>query len=159
MPTAPNDRPPLRLRLTLSAGFAMLVPVSDWAAESATRFAPPIQSVAAGGTLSMLRVSAALVLVLGLVLGASWLLRRVRLFGGGPAPALGVVAQISLGARERAVVLRVGERQILLGVGPGNVRLLTELPAGATDLGEPPAAAPRAATPNFRQLLRRSMGL
>jgi len=161
MPTAPIELPARRPRLLPATGaaLAMLLPVRDWAAETATRFAQPVQSVAAGGTLSMLRVSGALVLVLVLVFVASWLLRRVRVFGIGAAPRLGIVAQVSLGARERAVVLRIGERQLLLGVAPGNVRLLTELPAAATETGEALAAGPVPTTPSFSQLLRRSMGL
>jgi len=161
MPTIPNVSLARRLRplLTLSTGCALLLPARNWAAESATRFAQPVQAVAAGGTLSMLRVCAALLLVLGLVFGASWLLRRVRVFGGGPAPTLGVVAQISLGARERAVVLRVGERQVLLGVAAGNVRLLTELSSNVAVTGEPPTTGTGPVAPSFSQLLRRSMGL
>jgi flagellar protein FliO/FliZ len=35
-----------------------------------------------------------------------------------------IVSSVGVGQRERAVLLQVGEQQVLLGVGPGNVRAL-----------------------------------
>ena len=47
-----------------------------------------------------------------------------RSSSGAPNSGLAVLAQVSLGTRERAVLLRVGDRQLLVGVAPGNVRTL-----------------------------------
>jgi flagellar protein FliO/FliZ len=61
-----------------------------------------------------------------LLLGARWFMR----YGGAQGVATGalrVVASLHLGQRERAVVVQVGERQLLLGVAPGRVALLHEL--------------------------------
>ncbi len=65
-----------------------------------------------------------LVLVLALIVGLAWLLRRI---GGLPHAGKGavtVLGGISLGARERAVLLQVGETRLLVGVAPGRVQTL-----------------------------------
>jgi len=63
-----------------------------------------------------------------LLLGARWFVR----YGGAQGIAGGslrVVASLAVGQRERAVVVQVGDRQLLLGVAPGRVELLHELGA------------------------------
>lgn len=65
------------------------------------------------------------IFLLALVLGAAWLVKRSggmpALRGGSP---LKVVAALSLGARERVVLIEVGGQQWLLGVGGGSVNML-----------------------------------
>jgi flagellar protein FliO/FliZ len=78
-----------------------------------------------------------------LLLGARWFMR----FGGTHGVAAGslrVVASLAVGQRERAVVVQVGDRQLLLGVAPGRVALLHELgnPLPVERRNETPAAAP-----------------
>ena len=51
------------------------------------------------------------------------LLRRLGRLPQG-AGAMRVIAGLSLGARERAVLIQVGDKQILLGVAPGRVQAL-----------------------------------
>jgi len=65
-----------------------------------------------------------LILVLALIIGLAWVLRR---FGGLPKVGKGVVTivgGVSLGTRERAVLLQVGETRLLVGVSPGRVQTL-----------------------------------
>ena len=60
-----------------------------------------------------------------LLLGARWFVR----YGGTQGIAGGslrIVASLAVGQRERAVVVQVGDRQLLLGVAPGRVDLLHE---------------------------------
>ena len=94
----------------------------------------------------------ALLLVLGLIIGLAWLLKRMPGSGFRPADGLRVVASLHLGTKERAVVVEVGGRQLLLGVSPGGVTLLHELPEPL-----PTPEAPRLPNlkelPNFAQLL------
>jgi flagellar protein FliO/FliZ len=124
-------------------------------AEPAAQSAPST----AGGTL---RVTVAMMVVLGAVLGAAWLVRRLRGVSGVSASGLQVLAQVSLGTRERAVLIRVGERQVLVGVAPGSVRTLHVLepqasaaPLDALASASAPDAPPR---PSFKSLLLRSLG-
>ena len=71
-----------------------------------------------------------------------------RVTGG--AQPMQVAAQIALGPRERVVMLRVGDRELLLGVTPQQITLLREDAAAPV----PPAAARGAQPPAFASLLR-----
>ena len=127
--------------------------------------APAAPFAAPSEGMPLVRVVLALALVLGAVFAAAKLSRRMGVSGSAPTARLEVVAQASLGPRERAVLLRVGGREVLLGVATGNVRLLLDLDStldadpAATATGTTPAAAPDGpARPNFRDLLMRSLG-
>lgn len=89
-------------------------------------------------TGGLLRVCASLAVVIGLILGAGWLLRRLQ--GGVRSGAqLRCVESVAVGMKERVVLLQAGEYQFLLGVAPGNVRTL--------HVFDSPLAAPAAAAP------------
>ena len=94
----------------------------------------------------------ALLLVLGLIVGLGWLLKRLPGSGFRQAEGLRVVASINLGAKERAAVVQVGGEQLLLGIGAGGVRTLHVLPQPL-----PEAPAPQLPSlktlPDFKQLL------
>lgn len=92
----------------------------------------------------------ALLLVLALIWGLSWLIRRLNpaLLGGGSG--LKPVAALSLGSKERVVVIQCGSQQLLLSVTPGQVRCLHVLPEPLPEL--PVAAA------SFAQVLARLKG-
>jgi len=149
------SRPRLR-----SLAPALLLGTSHWACAAATTpfAAPALQSIPgpAGGTL---RVTVAMVLVLAALMVAAWMARRFRGVGGASTSSLEVLAQVSLGARERAVLLRVGDRQVLIGVAPGNVRTLHVMD-GTASVAPSAAAdtADSAARPTFKSLLLKSLG-
>lgn len=94
---------------------------------------------------SLLGAFFALLLVLALIAGLAWLLRRLPGSGFRPAGGLRVVASVALGAKERAVVVEVGGEQLLLGVAPGSVTALHRLPAAL-----PEAPAPQ--LPSFKRM-------
>ncbi len=84
------------------------------------------------GAGAVLQTIVGLVVVIGLVFGCAWLARR---FGFQPARrggALKVVASVAVGGKESATVVEIGDTWLVLGVAPGNVRLLHTMPAGAT---------------------------
>ena len=118
-------------------------------------FAAPQTAPAAhaGGLGGLGEVTLALLLVLGAVFALAWVLKRVRTFGSRVGGALDVLAQLPLGQKERAVLIRVGTAQILLGVAPGRVNTLYVLPE-PLDLKVPPAGSAGAANSPFRALLR-----
>ncbi|NYZ61810.1 flagellar biosynthetic protein FliO [Luteimonas deserti] len=94
----------------------------------------------------------ALLLVLGLIVGLAWLLKRLPGGGFRQADGLRVVASIPLGAKERAAVVQVGGQQLLLGIGAGGVRTLHVLPEPLAEA--PPMQMPSLKTlPDFKQLL------
>ncbi len=112
-------------------------------------FAKPADGPGIGGAVF------ALILVVSLILGLGWLARRMP--GVGRASnnsALRIVGSLSLGPRDRVVVVEVGATQLLLGVGQNGMTTLHTL-------SEPlPMAQPsqgNAASP-FAQLLAQHFG-
>ena len=122
-------------------------------------FAAPQTAPAAhpAGIAGLAEVTLALLVVLGAVFILAWVLRRVRAFGSRVGDAVDVLADVPLGPKERAVLLKVGHTQILLGVAPGRVNALHVL---AEPLELPRASAGGNATirPSFSELLKRSLG-
>jgi flagellar protein FliO/FliZ len=128
-------------------------------ADPATAAQLPVSGVSSVGY-----VTVALAIVLGMVYGAAWLLRRLKTFNRGGQQNLDVLEAVSLGPKERAVLVRVKDRQILLGVSPGRVTMLVDLGQQAIESPQGPQAGPSAANnstepPTFKSLLKRSMGL
>jgi len=80
----------------------------------------------APGTASLLRLGVGLAIVLTLLFGLLLLLRRMGYGQQGSASAIEIVASRNLGPRERVVLLRHGERHLLLGVAPGRVATLDQ---------------------------------
>lgn len=65
-----------------------------------------------------------LVVVLALIFALAWAVRRFGRVQSLPADALRVLGGLSIGARERVVLVKVGNTQLLLGVAPGRVQTL-----------------------------------
>ena len=87
-------------------------------------------SVATGGLPAGDLTSAAIRMVLGLavvlaLLGATaWVSRRFRVGTGMRGGLIEVISGLSLGARERVVLIRVGGDQVLVGVSAAGMRTL-----------------------------------
>lgn len=96
----------------------------------------------APATPSMFGAVLALLLVLLLIVGLGWLLKRLPGSGFRPPEGMKLVASLGLGTRERVVVVEVNGQQLLLGVSAGGISTLHVLP-------EPLPATP---TPNLKQL-------
>ncbi|MEW6164212.1 MAG: flagellar biosynthetic protein FliO [Pseudomonadota bacterium] len=77
---------------------------------------------------SALQMVLGLIVVLALLLGALWLLKRISQPQGAAAGLLRVVAGIAVGSRERVVILELGNSWLVLGVAPGHVSTLAEIP-------------------------------
>ena len=131
-----------------------------WTGVSSANAAPStVSSTAPSGVASLGQVTLALALVLAVIFVAAWLLRRVRGFGRPANGALDILADLPVGQKERAVLVRVGTTQVLLGVAPGRVTTLHVLtepvsvtpPPGPGNPGNPER-------PNFKALLMKSLG-
>ena len=81
---------------------------------------------ASPGTASLLRLGLGLAVVLALLFGLMVLLRRMGYGQGTGSGAIEILASRSLGPRERVVLIRSGERHLLLGVAPGRVAPLDQ---------------------------------
>lgn len=108
------------------------------------------------GLGAMLEIALALALVLLLILAIAWISRRLR--GGSHAEGhIRVIAEISLGQKERAILLQVAGQRLLVGVAAGAVSLLHSADSPLDETG--PSAGPTAPpTLDFASLLRRSLG-
>lgn len=140
--------------------IGQLLVARAFAAESRPFAAPETTELPASGAGSFVQVTIALAIVLAAVFAAAWLMQRLKGFQGGSRGSIKVVSSIALGAKERAVVVQLGQQQLLLGVAPGQVSLLHVLPASlpVEDAGSPRLGA-ESQTPDFKALLRKSLGL
>lgn len=93
-------------------------------------------ALAAGGQMLV-----SLALVVALIGGLFVLLRRFQVRGGS-AGGIRTLAALSVGTRERVVLLEVAGRQLLVGVAPGRVQALLVL---GEDAAAVPASPPEGA--------------
>ena len=92
-------------------------------------------------------------LVVGLIFGLAWLLRRMQNQAGPRGnQAIQLLASQSLGARERLLLVQVGEEQVLLGLTAGRITPLHVL--------KQPVVLPasQTATPEFARRLQELLG-
>jgi flagellar protein FliO/FliZ len=147
---------------TLATATLALLPrlVRAEGAEATKAFAAPgaAASLPTSGASGIGQVTLALLLVLAAVFAAAWLMRRLRGLAGGGTSGIEVVSQVALGARERAVIVRVGATQLLLGVAQGQVSLLHVLPEGTQLPQATVDANDTTQKPNFAALLKKSLG-
>ena len=71
-----------------------------------------------------------LIIVLALIWGAAWLLRRLNVGAPSASSAIRILASQAVGQRERVVLIEVAEHWLVLGVAPGQVSALSTLPKG-----------------------------
>lgn len=76
------------------------------------------------GPGEILQVFVALLFILFLIVVVAWLMRRYVTLPAGRSGALRMLAAISVGQRERVVLVQAGETQLLIGIAPGQVRTL-----------------------------------
>jgi flagellar protein FliO/FliZ len=156
----PRLSKPVAIILGACAPVAAFAAVAD---TPATRpFAAPDVTghpAAAPGASGLGQVTLALLLVLAAVFAVAWVVKRVRGLRNRVGDAIDVIGEIPLGQKERAVLLKVGQTQILVGVAPGRVNTLHVL-TEPIDLRTPPATpgGPQDPRPNFKALLMRSLG-
>ncbi|UPH46707.1 flagellar biosynthetic protein FliO [Methylophaga pinxianii] len=76
---------------------------------------------------SVLQTIFGLILVLAIIVLLGWLLKRSQYFHAAHHGQLKVLGAVSLGTREKAVLIQVGEQQLLLGVTPQQINTLHTL--------------------------------
>jgi len=145
--TAPVRRPTVRQawrQYSVALGLALL---------PACAFAAPSGAADAGvSAMQMVRVFGGLIVVLAVIVGGLWLLKR---FGGAgfraPRGQLRVLSSLSVGNRARLLLVQVREAQLLIGVSAQRV----ELVARFDDAGD--ETVPAASAGSFVERLRRSL--
>ncbi|MBT9540503.1 flagellar biosynthetic protein FliO [Thiobacillus sp.] len=101
---------------------------------------------------SLLQVFIGLVAVLLLIFATAWAAKRLGVARGGSSNLLQVISSASVGARERVVVVEIGDNWLVVGVTPGSVNALMTLPKG--EALPAATAAPHASfAANLKQLI------
>jgi flagellar protein FliO/FliZ len=101
---------------------------------------------------SLLQLFLGLVGVIALMIGSLWLLKKLTAQRGEAAGLMRVVAGTSVGTRERVVIVEIGSTWLVLGVAPGRVSALAEVPRQSIT---PPATGAPSAPASFPDWLRR----
>ena len=133
-------------------GGLLGLPLSVLAAEPVVATAAvPVAGASVGGQLTQLVLG--LLLVLGLIFALAWLLRRVQQAGPRQGQVIELISSRALGARDRLVLVQVGNEQILLGLTPGRITPLHVLkePVQVPDTAQK-------ATPEFAKRLMEVLG-
>lgn len=76
---------------------------------------------------SLFQVLLGLIVVLALMAGAAWLMRRLGLSKIASPTAVKVIGGVSVGSRERILVVEVADQWIVVGVAPGRVNTLSTM--------------------------------
>ena len=84
---------------------------------------PVIKSDPMSGSYLMQLVLGLIVVVL-CIIALAWFARKMNSFQSLADDSLKIISTISMGTRERIVLLQVGEEQILVGVSPGQINKL-----------------------------------
>jgi len=120
-------------------------PSTTTTAPAITPMRPPPQvalpASSGSGAAGLLQTIFALLLVLGLLIGLAWLLKRYGPKPGGGLANLRVVGALNIGGRERIMVVEVGDQWIVVGAAPGRVNALHTMPRQDVDLGAGTGAA------------------
>ncbi len=78
-----------------------------------------------------------LALVVGVIYLLAWLLKRLNVNGINQNKQIKVLTATSLGAREKAVLIQVKGRELLLGVSPGRITTLHVFEKTENSINEP----------------------
>jgi len=76
------------------------------------------------GLVNILQIMTYLILVVVIIIGSAWLFRRYGRVNSTANGNLKVIAGLSVGQRERIVLVAAGDVRLLLGVAPGQVQTL-----------------------------------
>ncbi len=97
-----------------------------------------LPAMAADGAISagsFVQALFGLALVLLVMAGSAWLLRRYGTAQRGQVGAVRLIGGTAVGQRERVVLLEVGDTWLVVGVAPGHVSALHSMPRGTASAG------------------------
>lgn len=93
-------------------------------------YVPPPSVISTESTMQMM---GGLLLVLAIIGGITWLLKRFALIPTTATGTLKVVAATGIGQRERVVVVEIDDTWLVLGVAPGRVNKLHTMDKPVSD--------------------------
>ncbi|HJU71294.1 MAG TPA: flagellar biosynthetic protein FliO [Paucimonas sp.] len=102
---------------------------------------------------NLLQVLFGLIVVLGLMAAAAWVLKRIGAMKPSTGTMIRIIGGVSVGSRERVIVVEVADQWIVVGVAPGQVNALATM----TRQESPPSAESTTAPPNFAAWLKKTI--
>jgi flagellar protein FliO/FliZ len=112
-----------------------------------TAMAQPASPLSIG---SLAQLTLSLIAIVALILAIGWVLKRFKLNAPRGSVDAEILDQLSVGPRERVLLIRIGEAQVLLGVGASGIVALAPL-------STPIALRAKAQAPAFAERLRDMM--
>ncbi len=133
-----DTRSLLRQVATQLTGAVLLIYTGIIAAADSVSAIPDLAGEPLGAS-SLGKMVLGLSVVVFLIVGMAWVMRRMGGIPGSGSGGLRVLGGLSMGTRERVVLIQVGETQLLLGVAPGRVQTLHVLdqPIVMPEAGKP----------------------
>src|SRR5450830_1360526 len=151
--------------LSASAPEAAAVPAPE--ASTPVVAAAPLPAMPAGPPMAMatptssagslLQTIFALIFVLALLMGLAWFMKRYGAKAMGSNAKMRVVSSLSLGGRERVVLIEVADQWIVVGASPGRVNALATLPRQEADLPQLATAQNGPAAASFSEWLTQTI--
>lgn len=137
----------LRIRqLTASLGLMLSAPYALSAQTSSSELVTPLEATSAAESVSaaartstttplstaptsldLATTLGSLVLVIGLILGLAWLLKRMKVPALGQQKGMRIISQLTVGPKERIAVIQVGDEQFLIGITTQSIQTLAKL--------------------------------
>lgn len=87
---------------------------------------------------SLAQLTLSLVAIVALIFAIGWVLKRFRLAGPKGRGQIAVLDELALTPRDRIMLIRVGESQLLVGIGAGGMVNLVPLAVPLVLNGAPP---------------------
>lgn len=104
--------------------YAAGVALAWQTAGAADKAAVTLPAAAEPAIAGLLQVVLGLLVILLLIGGTAWLLRRFTHLQSTAQGNMKILGGLPLGPRERVVLIQVGDKQLLVGVAPGRVQTL-----------------------------------
>ena len=95
--------------------------------ESPVKGVPSTSFTSVADVSSVFQVIAALMVIIVLIIGLSLLYKKFIPIHGVGSGSIRMLSAISLGGKEKIVLMQVGDEQIIVGVSPGYVRKIHKL--------------------------------
>jgi len=121
---------------------------------SSSAFATEMVTPSPAGGLA--KVVVGLLVVLAVIAGVAWLIKQLAVGKTGSYSVARIVGGVSVGTRERVVVVEIGDRWIVVGVAPGHVSGIATLEAGSQLSEIEPATNPLTDT-TFAKWLKKAV--
>ncbi|MGR5093814.1 flagellar biosynthetic protein FliO [Vibrio maritimus] len=122
------------LSLVSAAALYVLTSVAYAAAEVTPQAGSPFDLAATLGSL---------VLVIVIILGLAWVLKRMKVPSLVNQQGLKIVRQIPVGTKERIAIVQAGEEQFLVGITAQSIQLISKLeqPLEENEVSQPAFAS------------------